>query len=145
MIKYTWLFLINEIWIITCFQTLVQPKKKLFWLFNTVYHDIFWDYYHTVKISYRYNPTSSSNLVFPGGLPSGTNQAQPCLASVGDKWNLISDAWLSFVRCAALSSRVQFELYCPLTNLNYFYYYKKSKWWWGTVPRWESDVTGVAA
>ncbi len=57
MMKFTWLFLINEIWINTCFQTFVQPKKKnLLWLFNTVYRDIFWDYYHTVKISYRYNP-----------------------------------------------------------------------------------------
>ncbi len=59
-----WLFLINEIWISTCFQTFVQPKKNLFWLFNTVYHDtvkpwFFGDDYHTVKISYRYNPSLS--------------------------------------------------------------------------------------
>ncbi len=58
MIKCTWLLLINEIWISTCFQAFVKKKKKLFWLFNTVYRDIFWDNYHTVKISYRYNPSS---------------------------------------------------------------------------------------
>ncbi len=28
------------------------------------------------------NTSSNSNLVFPGGLPSGTDQAQCCLASV---------------------------------------------------------------
>ncbi len=39
MMKFTWLFLINEIWINTCFQTFVQPKKKKFWLFNTVYRE----------------------------------------------------------------------------------------------------------
>ncbi len=60
MIKFTWLFLINEIWISIYFQKKFQPKKIQFWLFNTVYHDtvnrdIFWDDYHTVKISYRYN------------------------------------------------------------------------------------------
>ncbi len=31
------------------------------------------------------NTSSSSNLVFPGGLPSGTDQAQPCLVSVGSQ------------------------------------------------------------
>ncbi len=30
MMKFTWLFLINEIWINTCFQTFVQPKKISF-------------------------------------------------------------------------------------------------------------------
>ncbi len=30
------------------------------------------------------NTSSSSNIVFPGGLP-GTYQAQPCLASVGNQ------------------------------------------------------------
>ncbi len=50
MMKSTWLFLMNEIWINTCFV------KSLVWLFNTGYRDIFWDYYHTVTISYRYNP-----------------------------------------------------------------------------------------
>ncbi len=39
MMKFTWLFLINEIWINTCFQTFVQLKKKTVWLFNTVYRD----------------------------------------------------------------------------------------------------------
>ncbi len=31
------------------------------------------------------NTSSSSNLVFPGGLHPGTDQAQPCLASVGNQ------------------------------------------------------------
>ncbi len=39
MIQFTWLFLINEIWISRCFQTFVQPKENLFWLFNTVYRE----------------------------------------------------------------------------------------------------------
>ncbi len=66
MMKFTWLFLINEIWINTCFQTFVQPKKNYFdcLIPYTVIpwnRDIFWDDYHTVKISYRYNPNYNNN------------------------------------------------------------------------------------
>ncbi len=62
MMKCTWLFLINEIWINTCFQTFVQPKKTCFdcvipYTVISWNRDIFWDDYHTVKISYRYNPS----------------------------------------------------------------------------------------
>ncbi len=54
MMKSAILFLINEIWI----NMFVNPIF-FFLLFNTLYHDIFWDDYHTVKISYRYNPRSN--------------------------------------------------------------------------------------
>ncbi len=66
MMKFTWLFLINDIWINTCFKHLFNQKKTCFdcLIPYTVIpwnRDIFWDDYHTVKISYRYNPTLQTN------------------------------------------------------------------------------------
>ncbi len=65
MMKSTLMFLMNEIWINTCFvnqKTLcfdcLIPYTMIPW--NHDHETIFWDDYHTVKISYRYNPNIRS-------------------------------------------------------------------------------------
>ncbi len=65
-----WLFLINEIWISTCFQTFVQPKKKLFWLFNTRNHGtvIPWSFrrlsYHQIIIPWKSHTVTTLVCLF---------------------------------------------------------------------------------
>ncbi len=57
-------------------------------MFNTVpwYRDIFWDNYHTVKISYRYN--SNCNTVQQPTFTSVVRRAQ---SSHDDGWDVISE------------------------------------------------------
>ncbi len=54
MMKFTWLFLINEIWI-NMLPNICSTKKTLFWLFNTVYRDTVKPWYFLRRLSYREN------------------------------------------------------------------------------------------
>ncbi len=63
MMKFTWSFLINEI-LISTFQNICSTKKKhvIPYIMIPWNRDIFWDDYHSVKISYRYSPSQNTYI-----------------------------------------------------------------------------------